>query len=74
MSKEAYKPSETARMALFKPGVTVYRSNGSADSVDHVVVRNNRLLVRLANSQDLVDADKLNVELTTFSLKRNGPL
>jgi hypothetical protein len=65
---------ETARLALFKPGATVYRSNGTADSVDHVVIRNNRLLVRLANSQELVDSDKLSVELTTLHLKRTGPL
>jgi hypothetical protein len=62
---------ETARLALFKRGTTVYR-NGRPDTVDHVVIRNRWLYVRLANSQELVDAEKLGVELTTLSLKRSN--
>ncbi len=60
------------RMALFRPGTVVYR-NGAADTVEHVVVRGGRLLVRLARTKELVDDYRLGVEPTTLSLKRNGP-
>ena len=59
------------QMALFKPGAVVYR-NGTADTVEHVVLRSGRLLVRLARTKELVDDYRLGVEPTTLLLKRSN--
>ena len=58
------------RLPLFRSGTRVSHQ-GQPCTVDYVVVRRGQLLVHLHETNSRVDADKLFLEPTQLSLRRN---
>lgn len=60
---------ETFAMPLFRPGTQV-RMGGNLETVSHIVLRRQELLVHLVGREGAIDPSRIQLEPTVFTTRR----